>query len=150
MTIPLHVSRAHECRIRKLTPTPTSDCSETLLTGSIQFFTAKQNLFVDHINDGDTRTIGNHVGKPFEHCTTFSFADVILKQYKEDANLLAEALCSDDLHERTNAQEDMRLIGHSAWTTDWFGMSNSSKSNGTFRNVGAVVLEPGFPFYILN
>ena len=98
-------------------------------------------------NDGDTRTIGDHVGNPFEHCTTFSFADVILKKYKEDANLLAEALCSDDLHERTNAQEDMRLIGHSGWTiSDWLGIHKSSKSNGTFRNVGAVVLEPGFPF----
>ena len=106
MTTPLHVSRARECRIRKLTPTPTSDGSETLLTGSIHFFTAKQNLFVDQINDGDTRRIGNHVGKPFEHCTTFSFADVILKQYKEDANLL-QRLCavmtstSEPTHRRT-------------------------------------------------
>ena len=50
--------------------------------------------------EGDTRTIGNHAGNPFEHCTTAqqSIGAIILNKYREDANTLAEGLCSDDLH----------------------------------------------------
>ena len=97
----------------------------------------------------DTRTIGDHVGNPFEHCTTAqqSIGTIILNKYREDANVLAEGLCSDDLHERSIAHQDMASIGHSSYSiSDWLAIRESLESNFSFQNLTAVVLEPGFPF----
>ena len=62
---------------------------------------------------------------------------------------MAEALCSDDLHERSIAHQDMDSFGHAKWSiSDWLGISESSESNFSFQNLAAVVLEPGFPFLL--